>query len=192
MAPGRGDADLFAAIIAIGLLAAIAFVTDAGQKLAAAAQAQAVAGEAARAGATEVNASAAYAGHGPLAVDPAQAAAAARAYLAPRQHRHGHGQRGHRRYRHGHRHHAVDAGRADRPAPAVRNRVGDRAARPGRRGTPAVTAHRAARLIRAAASAILLAALIAGLPAALSIRRQPPPASPAVLAPDHRRPGPPR
>ncbi len=78
----EGTLTLFAAIIAIGLLAAIAFVTDAGQKLAAAAQAQAVAGEAARAGATEVNASAAYAGHGPLAVDPAQAAAAARAYLA--------------------------------------------------------------------------------------------------------------
>ena len=60
----EGTLTLFAAIIAIGLLAAIAFVTDAGQKLAAAAQAQAVAEEAARAGATEVNASAAYAGTG--------------------------------------------------------------------------------------------------------------------------------
>ena len=78
----EGTLTLFTAIIAIGLLAAVAFVTDAGQKLAAAAQAQAVAEEAARAGATEVNASAAYAGTGPLAVDPALAASAARAYLA--------------------------------------------------------------------------------------------------------------
>ena len=78
----EGTLTLFAAIVAIGLLAAIVFVTDAAQKLAAAAQAQAVAAEAARAGAAQVSASAAYASAGPLVLDPAQAAAAARAYLA--------------------------------------------------------------------------------------------------------------
>ena len=78
----EGTLTLFAAIVAIGLLAAIVFVTDAAQKLAAAAQAQAIAAEAARAGAAQVSASAAYAGAGPLVIDPAQAAAAARAYLA--------------------------------------------------------------------------------------------------------------
>jgi Flp pilus assembly protein TadG len=78
----EGTLTLFTAIVAVGLLAAIVFVTDAAQKLAAAAQAQAVAAEAARAGADQVSASAAYAGAGPLVLDPAQAAAAARAYLA--------------------------------------------------------------------------------------------------------------
>lgn len=77
----EGTLTLFTAIVVIGLLAAVAFIADAGQKLAAAAQAQAVAQQAARAGAAEVSASAAYSG-GALAVDPSRAIAAARAYLA--------------------------------------------------------------------------------------------------------------
>src|SRR5581483_785550 len=62
---------------------------------------------------------------------------------------------------------AADAGCADRGHPPVGDPDGDRAAGPGRCGNPAVTARRAARLLRAAASAALLAALIAGLPVAL-------------------------
>lgn len=77
----KGTLTLFTAIVVIGLLAAVAFIADAGQKLAAAAQAQAIAQQAARAGAAEVSASAAYSG-GALAVDPSRAIAAARAYLA--------------------------------------------------------------------------------------------------------------
>ena len=76
-----GTLTLFTAIAAIGLLAAVAFLADAGQKLAAAAQAESIAQQAARAGAAQVSTSAAYA-HGTFNVDPAQAAAAARAYLA--------------------------------------------------------------------------------------------------------------
>jgi Flp pilus assembly protein TadG len=78
----QGTLTLFTVVVAVGLLAAIGFITDAGQKLAAAAQAQAVAEEAARAGAAEVNQSAAYSGTGRLTVDPALAVEAARAYLA--------------------------------------------------------------------------------------------------------------
>ena len=83
-APGGEDGTLtlFTAIVVIGLLAAVAFIADAGQKLAAAAQAQSIAQQAARAGAAEVNTSAAYARGGTFTVDPAQAAAAACAYLA--------------------------------------------------------------------------------------------------------------
>ena len=77
-----GTLTLFTAIVAIGLLAAVTFIADAGQKLAAAAQAQSIAQQAARAGAAEVNTSAAYASGGTFAINPAQAAAAARAYLA--------------------------------------------------------------------------------------------------------------
>jgi Flp pilus assembly protein TadG len=77
-----GTLTLFTAIVVIGLLAAVAFIADAGQKLAAAAQAQSIAQQAARAGAAEVNTSAAYASGGTFTVDAAQAAAAARAYLA--------------------------------------------------------------------------------------------------------------
>jgi Flp pilus assembly protein TadG len=77
-----GTLTLFTVIVVIGLLAAVAFITDAGQKLAAASQAEAIAQQAARAGAAEVNTSAAYAHGGTFTVDPAQAAAAARSYLA--------------------------------------------------------------------------------------------------------------
>ena len=77
-----GTLTLFTAVVVIGLLAAVAFLADAGQKLAAAAQAQSIAQQAARAGAAEVNTSDAYASGGTFTVDPAQAAAAARAYLA--------------------------------------------------------------------------------------------------------------
>jgi Flp pilus assembly protein TadG len=82
-AAGRQDGTLtlFTAIVVIGLLAAVAFLADAGQKLAAAAQAESIAQQAARAGAAQVSTSAAYA-RGTFTVDPAQAAAAARAYLA--------------------------------------------------------------------------------------------------------------
>jgi Flp pilus assembly protein TadG len=78
----RGTLTLFTAIVAIGLLAALGFVVDAGEKLQAGAQARAIAEEAARAGAGQVNRSAAYATGGTFTTDPAQAVAAADAYLS--------------------------------------------------------------------------------------------------------------
>lgn len=82
----RGTLTLFTAITAIGLLAALGFIVDAGVKLQAAQQARAVAEEAARAGAGQVNRSAAYAHGGTFIVDPGQAAAAASAYLSQSGH----------------------------------------------------------------------------------------------------------
>lgn len=82
----EGTLTLFTAIVAIALLAVIAFVVDAGEKLQAGQQAQALAQEAARAAADEVNTSAAYAGSGPLTINPAQAVAAAEQYLSQSGH----------------------------------------------------------------------------------------------------------
>jgi Flp pilus assembly protein TadG len=81
-----GTLTLFTAIAAIGLLAALGFVVDAGLKLQAGQQARALAEEAARAGAGQVNRSAAYAHGGTFTTDPAAAASAARAYLAASGH----------------------------------------------------------------------------------------------------------
>jgi Flp pilus assembly protein TadG len=81
-----GTLTLFTAIAAIGLLAVLAFVVDAGDKLQAGAEARALAEEAARAGAGQVNVSAALAGGGPFSASPAQAVAAARQYLSRRGH----------------------------------------------------------------------------------------------------------
>lgn len=77
-----GTLTLFTAIVVIGLLAAVAFIATAGEKLQAAQQARAIAAQAARAGAGQVNTSAAYASGGRFTISPAQAAAAARAYLS--------------------------------------------------------------------------------------------------------------
>jgi Flp pilus assembly protein TadG len=82
----EGTLTLFAAIVAIALLAVVAFVLDAAQKLEAGQQARDLAEEAARAGADAVNVQAAYAGSGPLAVSPAQAITAARQYLSQSGH----------------------------------------------------------------------------------------------------------
>jgi len=82
----EGTLTLFAAIVAIALLAVIAFVVDAGEKLQAGQQARGLAEEAARAAAGQVNASAAYAGAGPLAISPARAVAAAEQYLSQSRH----------------------------------------------------------------------------------------------------------
>jgi Flp pilus assembly protein TadG len=82
----EGTLTLFTAIVAIALLAVVAFVVDAGEKLQAGQQARALAEEAARAGAGQVNAPAAYAGSGPLTVSPAQAVTAARQYLSQSGH----------------------------------------------------------------------------------------------------------
>jgi Flp pilus assembly protein TadG len=81
-----GTLTLFTAITAIGLLAALGFIVDAGQKLQVGQQARAIAEEAARAGAEQVNRSTAYAHGGPFTTDPAAAATAARAYLAASGH----------------------------------------------------------------------------------------------------------
>lgn len=78
----EGTLTLFTAIVAIALLAAVAFTVDAGQKLAAAAQARGLAAEAARAGAGQVSAAAAYAGGGPFTLSPQAAVQAAQAYLS--------------------------------------------------------------------------------------------------------------
>ena len=82
----RGTLTLFTAIVAIGLLAALGFVADAGVKLQAGMQARAIAEEAARAGAGQVNISAAYAHGGTFTVNPAQAISAAQAYLSQAGH----------------------------------------------------------------------------------------------------------
>lgn len=78
----EGTLTLFTAIIAIALLAAVAFTVDAGEKLQAGLRARALAEEAARAGAGEINAAAAYNGSGPLAVSPGLAVQAAGQYLS--------------------------------------------------------------------------------------------------------------
>jgi Flp pilus assembly protein TadG len=82
----RGTLTLFTAIVAIGLLAALGFIADAGVKLQAGNQARALAEEAARAGTGQVNQSAAYAHGGTFTVDPDQAIAAAQAYLSQSGH----------------------------------------------------------------------------------------------------------
>lgn len=81
-----GTLTLFTVITVIGLLIAVAFIADAGEKLQAGQQASGIAEQAARAGAGQVNTSAAYAGGGPFTTSPARAAAAARAYLSQTGH----------------------------------------------------------------------------------------------------------
>jgi Flp pilus assembly protein TadG len=79
----EGTLTLFTAIVAIALLAVVAFVLDAGAKLQAGQQARGLAEEAARAGADAVNTSASS---GPLTVSPGQAIAAAQQYLSQAGH----------------------------------------------------------------------------------------------------------